>query len=155
MRAMAFRITGLPGELAAEVRRTLVSPQYGHPAHRAIASGYGPCRHCLRIFRVGVDERILFTYQPFSAPGTVPAPGPIFVHAATCERYDASELPADFHALPLFLEAYGPAGRLLVQERVQGHRQEALERIFSTTGADYVHIRNAEVGCFMARADRA
>lgn len=119
-----------------------------------MASGYGPCRLCLRSFAVDAEERILFTYQPFSEPGSVPAPGPVFVHAHDCERYDSSDLPPDFRVLPLFLEAYGKGGRLLGQERVQRDPEHTLERLFATTGADYIHIRNAEVGCFMARVDR-
>jgi hypothetical protein len=152
---MQFRIAGIPSDLAAEVRQTLRSPQYGHPAHRETATGYGPCRLCLRTFEVGVDERILFTYQPFRDPASVPAPGPVFVHASACERYDDAALPADFRPLPLLFEAYGQGGVLLGQERVRDERpEEVLERLFAATEAGYLHIRNAEAGCFMARVDR-
>ena len=151
-----FRIAGIPSDLAAEVRQTLRSPQYGHPAHRETASGYGPCRLCLRTFRVGVDERILFTYQPFSDPASVPAPGPIFIHATPCERYEAPRLPPDFRSLPLLLEAYGVGGELLGRERVREQpAEDVLERLFVATPAAYVHIRNEEAGCFMARVDRS
>lgn len=54
------------------------------------------------------------------------------IHAETCARYDAFELPPDFRALPMVLEGYSLGGRL---------------------GARYVHVRNAEVGCFMARVE--
>ena len=152
---MTFHITGIPRDLAAQVRATLRSPQYGHPAHWETATGYGPCRLCLRTFEVGVDERILFTYQPFSDPASVPSPGPVFVHANSCERYDDSALPPDFRALPMLIEAYGPSGELLGREQVRRQSAEAvLERLFAATGADYLHIRNAEAGCFMARVDR-
>ncbi|HEY6948269.1 MAG TPA: DUF1203 domain-containing protein [Gemmatimonadales bacterium] len=152
---MSFRIAGIPSHLAAEVRQTLRSPQYGHPAHRETASGYGPCRLCLRTFNEGVDERILFTYQPFSDPGSVPAPGPVFIHAGPCERYDAPDLPPDLRRLPLLFEAYGAGGELLGRERVRDQAAEAvLERLFVATRAGYVHIRNEEAGCFMARVDR-
>ena len=152
---MRFRVAGIPTDLAAEVRHTLRSPQYGHPAHRETATGYGPCRLCLRTFAVGVDQRILFTYQPFCDPASVPAPGPVFVHASPCERYDDTALPADFGPLPLLFEAYGEGGMLLGQERVRDERpEELLERLFAATDASYVHIRNAEAGCFMARVDR-
>jgi hypothetical protein len=151
-----FRFQGIPDALAAEVRTTLRSPQYGHPAHRELAQGYGPCRVCLRTFAVGEDERILFTYQPFREPGSLPAPGPVFIHARECARYDAAELPPDFRSLPLVFEAYRAGGDLLAQERV-GDRlaDEVLAKIYGATGADYLHIRNGEAGCFMARVDRA
>jgi len=153
---MRFRIAGIPSDLAAEVRQTLRSPQYGHPAYRETATGYGPCRLCLHRFTEGVDERILFTYQPFSDPASVPAPGPVFIHGEPCERYEGSTLPPDFGPLPLLLEAYGAGGELLARERVGEQRPEAvLERFFEPVAVDYVHIRNAEAGCFMARVDRS
>jgi hypothetical protein len=151
---VTFRIAGIPSDLAAEVRQTLRSPQYAHPAHRETATGYGPCRLCLRTFATGMEERILFTYQPFTDPSSVPAPGPVFIHATPCERFEGSEIPPDFRELPMFLEAYGTDGELLGRERVGDQPPEAaLERLFTELGADYVHIRNAEAGCFMARVD--
>ena len=151
---MELRIAGIPGSLAAEVRQTLRSPQYGHPAYRETATGYGPCRLCLRTFREGVEERILFTYQPFSDPGSVPAPGPVFIHAGPCEPYEAPVFPPDLRRLPLLLEAYDVAGEPLGRERDRSP-EAVLERLFATTGAAYVHIRNEEAGCFMARVDRS
>ena len=53
----AFRFFGIPEAVAREVRESLRAPGYGHPAHREQAHGYGPCRLCLRTFRVGADER--------------------------------------------------------------------------------------------------
>ena len=151
---MTFHITGISSGLAAEVRQTLRSPQYGHPAHRETATGTGPCRLCLRTFTPGVEERILFTYQPFSDPTSVPTPGPVFIHAIPCERFEDSEIPPDLRELPMLLEGYGPGGELLGRERVGDEQPEvALERLFTEVGADYVHIRNAEAGCFMARVD--
>ena len=150
----ALRFFGIPEAVAREVRESLRAPGYGHPAHREQAHGYGPCRLCLRTFRVGADERILFTYNPFHEPGELPAPGPVFIHAEPCQRYDAFELPPDFRTLPIVLEGYGPRGRLVAQERVGARSPEALlARLFTGSGVDYVHVRNAEAGCFMARVE--
>lgn len=149
-----FRFLGIPETVATEVRRTMLAPQYGHPAHREVARGYGPCRLCLRTFQIGREDRILFTYQPFSEPDGLPAPGPVFIHAEPCRRYDAAELPPDFRTLPLVLEGYEMGGRLVAQERVGARvAEELVERVFQA-GADYVHIRNGEAGCFMARVER-
>jgi hypothetical protein len=150
-----FRFLGIPESIASEVRRTLRSPQYGHPAHRERAQGSGPCRLCLRTFAVGEEDRLLFTYQPFQEPGSLPAPGPVFVHAEPCAQYDASELPPDFRALPLVVEGYGAGGRLLAQERVRDETPEAvLTRVFEVAGVTHGHLRNGEAGCFMARVER-
>src|SRR4051812_2961332 len=96
-----LRFQGIPDAFSAEVREKMTAPEYGHPAHRSLAQGYGPCRQCLRTFDVGKDERILFTYQPFREPGSLPAPGPVFIHAEACGRYDGAELPPDLRSLPL------------------------------------------------------
>jgi hypothetical protein len=150
-----FRFAGIDQSVAAAVREKMTSPQYGHPAHREVATGTGPCRLCLRTFEVGEEERILFTYQPFSDPGSLPAPGPVFIHSEACRRYDALELPPDFRSLPLVFEAYRAGGRMVAQERVNGEGPEAvLERLLAPGAADYVHIRNGEAGCWMARVDR-
>lgn len=150
-----FWFSGIPVDLAADVRATMRSPQYGHPAHREIARGYGPCRLCLRTFDVGKEDRILFTYQPFREPGSLPAPGPVFIHADACDRYERPELPPDFRKLPLVLEGYRTGGHLIAQERV-GDRapEDVLAQLFDVQAIAYVHIRNGEAGCFMARADR-
>jgi hypothetical protein len=150
-----LRFCGIPEAVASEVRRTLTSPQYGHPAHREAASGYGPCRLCLRTFAVGAEDRILFTYQPFREPGSLPAPGPVFVHAEECSRYDDSGFPPDFRAIPLVFEGYRLGGHLVTQERVGGRApEEALAAVFADDRVDYVHVRNGEAGCFMARVER-
>ena len=65
---MQFRIAGIPSDLAAEVRQTLRSPQYGHPAHRETATGYGPCRLCLRTFEVGVMSGSSLPISHFGIP---------------------------------------------------------------------------------------
>jgi hypothetical protein len=150
-----FRYLGIPDAVAAEARLTLRSPQYGHPAHRELARGYGPCRLCLRTFAVGKEDRLLFTYQPFLDPGSLPAPGPVFIHAEPCERYDALELPPDFRSFPLVVEGYASGGRILAQERVGDETpEEVLSRVLGAEGIAFGHLRNGEAGCFVARVER-
>lgn len=150
----AYRYAGLATHIADEVRATLRSPQYGHPAHRERARGYGPCRHCLRTFRVDEEDRLLFTYQPF-APGNLPAPGPVFIHADDCPRYDALAYPPDFRELPLVIEGYTTEGRLVAQVRVGNASPEAVvDQVFDDPATAFVHLRNGEAGCFMARVER-
>jgi hypothetical protein len=150
-----FRLQGIPDSIAAAARESMKSPQYGHPAHAEVATGYGPCRLCLRTFRVGAEERLLFTYQPFSDPTALPAPGPVFIHRQPCERYDGTTLPAALRPLPLALESYGAGGRLLAQRRVAAVTFEVvLQEVLVPAEVRYVHLRNAEAGCFIARIDR-
>jgi hypothetical protein len=48
-----FRVMAMRQSTADKVRSTMRSPGYGHPASVEVATGYGPCRLCLRTFRIG------------------------------------------------------------------------------------------------------
>jgi hypothetical protein len=152
----AFRTRPIPTALAAAARHDRRSPQYGHPAHSETAAGYGPCRLCLETFRVGEEERLLFTYDPFAGLDPYPAPGPIFVHAAGCEPFDApAGFPESLRALPLTLEGYGAGRWLVARERVaEGDVEGAVARLFAHQAVEYIHVRNAEAGCYIARLER-
>lgn len=150
----SYRIQGIPDALAKAARESMASPQYGHPVHAEMATGYGPCRLCLQTFLVGMEERLLFTYQPFTDPAALPAPGPVFIHREPCRRYDGHELPDALRELPLALEGYGAGGGFLVQRRVAGAPfEEVLEDVLAHDEVEYAHLRNAEAGCFIARID--
>jgi hypothetical protein len=79
----------------------------------------------------------------------------VFVHAESCERYDALEFPSDLRRLPLVVEGFRSGGSLVVQERANGGPPEqVVARVFATPDVAYAHLRNGEAGCFMARVDR-
>jgi len=151
-----FRTVPIPSDIADRARREGRSPQYGHPAHIETAAGYGPCRLCLDTFRVGEEERLLFTYDPFAGLDPFPAPGPVFVHAAGCAAFAApTGFAESLRALPLVLEGYA-AGRWLVAREpvLTGDVEAATERIFAHTSVAYIHVRNLEAGCYIARLER-
>jgi len=154
--AARFRTVPIPAELAARARAEGRSPQYGHPAHRERARGYGPCRLCLDTFDVGEEDRLLFTYDPFAGLDSYPSPGPIFVHADGCEPFDAPlGFPEPLRHLPLVLEAYGAGRWPVARERVEeGDVEGAAARLFALPAVLYVHVRNHEAGCYVARLER-
>src|SRR6059058_4899535 len=100
-----FIVHPLAREITAAVRRTRRSPQYGHPVHQEMAAGTGPCRECLRTFNVGAEERLLFTYSPFDAPSSLPQPGPVFIHAESCDRHAAAGYPDGLRDIPIVAQA--------------------------------------------------
>ncbi len=145
-----MKIIPIDPELAAEVRKTLHAPGYGHPAHREMAAGYGPCRSCLRKFQVGEERRILFTYDPFRRREPFPLPGPIFVHEEPCSPFAASRFPPELADLPLTLEAYAPGRELLRVRRLRGASVEAeIASLLAGPRTAYLHVRNTEAGCFI------
>ena len=152
----SFRTIPIPTALAEAARRGGRSPQYGHPAHVERAKGYGPCRLCLDTFRVGEEDRLLFTYNPFDGLDDYPSPGPIFVHADGCIAHAPERgFPDSLRALPLTLEGYTAGRWIVARERVDGGDVEgAATRIFSHAAVTYIHVRNSEAGCYIARLER-
>lgn len=152
---LEYSVVALSQRVADEVRGTLRAPVYGHPAHVEVAKGYGPCRLCLRPFRTGQEERLLFTFNPFPTDAELPSPGPIFVHRAGCERYDAPGFPDGLLGLPLTLEGYDARGFVRARIRLAGEPGAAIDAVFAAGEVDYAHIRNTEAGCFVARVERS
>lgn len=143
----------IPQPLADEVRRTRKSPGYGHPVHEEIAGGTGPCRCCLRPFVPGVDRRLLFTYRPPARGGSLMAPGPVFIHADHCQAYEQENFPDALRGLPLAYEARTDGGRVIAVAGGDASPEEQLESLFAA-GAQWVHLRHAEAGCFIARIEK-
>lgn len=146
---MKYIVRGLPQEVADEVRRTRKAPGYGHPAHLEVASGTGPCRCCLRPFVPGVDRRLLFTYRPEGRAGSLTAPGPVFIHADHCAAYLADGFPDALRALPLAFEARAAHSRVTALVAEADPAEEQILRLFQDR-AEWLHVRHAEAGCFIA-----
>jgi hypothetical protein len=153
---MSNRIVGIPTKVAEEVRQSMVSPKYGFPAYKEVAGDGAPCRHCLRLITPGRQEAILFTYDRFAGVEEFPQPGPIYIHADPCERYDEyAAFPEDLRNSPRTLEAYGRGRRLLAQERVcNGAFEPAIAELFSNEAVDYIQVQSTSAGCFTFRIER-
>lgn len=153
----SIRVLAIPTAVADYVRAEMKAPRYDHPAFREVATGYGPCRHCLRTFRIGEEDRILFTYDAFHLQESLPLPGPVFVHAEPCERYaEDAGFPPDMKSHALTLNAYGNSRRLLAQEYVtDGDVEPEVERLLALPDVDYLHVRDTQAGCYDFRVERA
>ena len=150
-----FRIVPVDSDLAARARAEQRSPQYGHPATVEIARGSGPCRQCLRTFRIGEEQRLLFTYNPVPGGRGLPQPGPIFVHADPCEAFAGAGVPPDLRTLPLFLEAFGRGTWTVRREPVDAGSIEAdIAAMLRDPAIELLQIRHADAGCFIAHVTR-
>lgn len=153
---MNYKIVPISSEIARSVRENMKSPQYGHPAFADTAKGYGPCRQCLKTFRQGAEERILFTYNAFENLSKLPLPGPIFIHKDECASFAGNQFPPDLIDLPLLFEGYGEESELVKRETFEKENIERqIAEIFAQTQVKYINIRNREAGCFVARIERA
>lgn len=152
---MSYKVVPIPTEIAESVRENLKSPQYGHPAFISLATGYGPCRSCLKTFNQGNDERILFTYNSFEGLSDLPLPGPVFIHKNVCQEYSENGFPTDLIDLPMLFEAFGDDSELITREHVERDKiDEQIGEILSLANVNYINLRNAEAGCFIARIER-
>jgi hypothetical protein len=153
---MAVHIVAIPTEVANSVRETMRAPGYGFPAQAELATDDAPCRHCLRTFAVGVDRRILFTYDRFAGVERLPQPGPVYIHADNCPRYrEDAGFPEELRKSPRTLEAYAQGRRLLAQEFVSdGKFEPAIERLLSRQDVDYIQVNSTTAGCFTFRIER-
>jgi hypothetical protein len=153
--ATTIKVVGLPTEVANEVRSTLKAPKYGFPAHVETATDAAPCRHCLKTFVAGKDRRILFTYDRFYGVESLPQPGPIYVHADDCERYDSAEFPEELRSSPRTLEAYAHGRKLVGTGYVaDGKYEDAIEKLFASPESAYIQVNSTTAGCFTFRIQR-
>jgi hypothetical protein len=151
-----FRVVAISSQIAEQVRNTGKSPNYGFPAHREVAAGRAPCRHCLHLIRKDEEELLLFTYDPFRELGEPPLPGPVYIHGKDCPRHPESDvIPEEYRGRLLTLEGYGDERALLKEIRVsKGEEQRVAERLFCEAGIRYVNVRSTEAGCFLFRLER-
>jgi hypothetical protein len=152
-----FKVIAIPTQIAESVRSTGKAPRYGHPAYTETAKGYGPCRHCLRTFHVGEEQRTLFTYDPFDGIEDVPLPGPIFIHADPCERYaDDAGYPEDLRPYPSILNVYAHGPELLGRIfTAPGDAETKICEILANPQVSYIEVRDRNAGCFDFRVERA
>jgi hypothetical protein len=153
--ANRFAVTALPQDVATYVREQDHDPIWGHPALTQPATGFGPCRLCLRTFREGEEMRTLFTHDTYAGVADFPQPGPVYIHAGDCDRYDSDEFPPELRALNLTFEGVAAGPRVVALERTEGEGVDsAIRRLLDLADIDYVNVRNTEAGCFVARVDR-
>ncbi len=153
---MNLRILALPTATVQRVLATQQSPGYGHPAHTGLATGHGPCRHCLKPFRIGKEQRTLFTCNPFHNLAEIPQPGPVFIHADPCERYpEDAGYPTELLACPVVLDAYDANQTLIAQRRATDRNHPILlDKLLADKAVSYVIVRDLQAGCYDFRVER-
>jgi hypothetical protein len=151
-----IRVIAISTDIAESVRKTMKDPRYGFPAYTEVATGSAPCRHCLRMISPG-ERWTLFTHDAFEGIEKLPLPGPVYVHAESCERYpEDGGFPAELRNSPRTLSAYARGAQLLVQEFVEdGDFDMGIKKLFARTDTDYIQVRSTTAGCYTLRVERA
>jgi len=98
----------------------------------------------------------LFTCNPFYELAEVPLPGPVFVHAEMCERFEEEGgYPAELLPYAAVLDGYDSEQRLVMQRRAAaGSQPTAIVEMLEDSAVQYVMVRDREAGCFDFRVER-
>lgn len=152
----SFHAVAIPSDVADNVRSTMKSPKYGFPAHKEIAAGRAPCRHCLELVKLNQEEVILFTMDAFHGLNVPPSPGPVYIHAKECARYAGEEgIPETYRGRLLTLEAFGADRELLAEIRAtNGEEESAARMLLEKPEVQYINVRSTEAGCYLFRLER-
>ena len=151
-----FIVRGIPTEHAQALRAGGPDAN-GQAPLVAVSDGPGnPCRHCLQWIAEG-DAKLVLAYRPFGAPQPYAETGPVFLHQAVCERYEADSLPAWFAQLSLALVRGYDANDWIVYETGRvlpgAELADACRDILARPDVAYVHIRS-RFNCFQCRVER-
>jgi len=154
----SFRLIGLPFEPFAELFTLSDAELLMRNARRVFAAtkpGY-PCRVSLVDADIG-DELLLlpFEHQPANSP--YKASGPIFVRRAAARAHvDVGVIPDYVRSRLISVRAYD-AAHLMTDAVVCAGSDAgaAIDKMFASDEVAYVHLHNANRGCFSCAAIRA
>jgi hypothetical protein len=155
---MSFQITSLP---KSEFQNLFSMPAAELATHRAMRMqvthkpGF-PCRFSLADAEVG-EEVLLVHYEHQPADSPFRASHAVFVRPQAGEAKPCvDEVPEMLRSRMLSLRAFDAAGMMVEADLTDGRSLEAtVERMFSNSKAEYIHIHFAKPGCYAARVDRA
>lgn len=155
-----FKVVPISKQFANEIRRK-GKDESDNSVIEEVATGIGPCRVSLRTFRVGIDERLLFSYSPFSIDNPFNQYGPVFIHKKDVKEYsDIYTFPpaikSDPENFPLTLIGYDKNQLMNYSKRVGDEDVDKLiSNIFSNHDeVKYLHARNSEACCFICKIER-
>lgn len=154
----AIRFLALPTE---QVRALQAGgpDAYGLTPEKRFSDGAGiPCRHCLTEVAAG-EAYLILAHRPFAARQPYAETGPIFLHAAPCERHaESAKTPAMFLEWEqLLMKGYSADERIVYgtgQVLATAEVAAAAARLLEHPGIAFVDLRSAKNNCFQARIVR-
>ena len=155
---MSFRIKGLPADRFDHLFHLSDQELAKHRAVRRIADdrqpGY-PCRVSLTDSKPG-DELLLVNYEHLPVDSPYRMRFAIFVRKGD-ETYDKiDEVPEQLRKRTLAVRGFDRQGMMLGFELAHGRElEQAIEKQFANTKAEYLHVHFAAPGCYAARVERA
>jgi len=155
---MSFRIKGLPAETFNHLFALTDEELAKHGAVRRIADdrqpGY-PCRVSLTDSKPG-DELLLVNFEHLPVESPYRMRFAIFVRQGDEAYNKIDEVPEQLRQRMLAVRAFDRYGMMLSFELADGrHLEQAIEKQFNNSNAEYLHVHFAAPGCYAARVERA
>jgi hypothetical protein len=153
-----FQFVGLPRESFVPLFSMNDAELAAQSAQRLIVDknpGY-PCRVCL--MDVAIGENIILTpFKHHEVDSPYQSAGPIFVcEAALTAKPEVNEIPLMFHHRLLSVRAYTNSAMMRGAMVVEGSElKETIQQLFTDKDIGYLHLHNAEPGCFNCLVERA
>lgn len=155
---MAFRITGLSPEPFRHLFGLSEEELARHGVKRCHVDRTPGFPDRIEMRDAAPGETVLLLNH-VSQPADTPyrASHAIFIREGATRAYDAvGEVPAVLRTRLLSLRAFDAGGMMRDADVVEGTRMEAvIERMFADPAVRYIHVHNAEPGCYAGRIDRA
>jgi hypothetical protein len=154
----SFQLVGLSREQFAPLFALSDAELSALNARRVVATtkpGY-PCRVSLADAEIG-EELLLLPYEHQPANSPFKASGPIFVRkAAVQSMVDPGVIPDYVRARLMSVRAYDAADQIIDATVCAGSDAgAAIQKMFSDAEVAYIHLHNANRGCFSCAAHRA
>ncbi len=115
-----------------------------------------PCRVSLRDAEVGKKVLLMnFEHQPMPTPFR--SSHAIFVREWASQAIpDRNEVPEMFRCRLLSVRAFDASGMMIDADVIDGeHLEPLIERMLANESADYLHVHNAKLGCYVGLVKRS
>jgi hypothetical protein len=154
----SFELSGIPYEPFARLFALSDQELRKLNARRVIADstpGY-PCRVSLTDAAIG-EELLLLPYEHQPAQSPYRSSGPIFVRkGAVRKTIDPGVVPDYVRSRLMSVRAYDVAHQMADAVVCAGSEAAAaIQRMFASAGVEYIHLHNANRGCFSCTVHRA
>ena len=153
----AFRCHAIPSFAARRFQETRQDDFGRQMKVMSSPEGLLPCRHCLQGSKPG-EDMLLGSYKLERPQGFYWTPSPIFVHARSCERYDArNHMPDILKSSLMSLRAYDADDMCLYDLGVVTDRQgwdDLIRRSLDDRRTSYVNVHTARPGCMLCVVTR-
>lgn len=115
-----------------------------------------PCRVSLRDVEIG-EPVLLMNFEHQSMPTPFRSSHAIFVKEwASRAMPGKNEIPLMFRDRLLSVRAFDSSGMMIDADVVDGeHLESLIERMLASEVAEYLHIHNARLGCYVGLVERA